>query len=87
MVSRQANRVPGASGIGPEVHRQGDVDGRALGDPLGLAHGELAADLDRLGSLRRLHHHRPAVGILEEELPVVRLLGLVPVHVDLQRNG
>ena len=28
-----------------------------------------------------------AVGVLQEQLPVVRGLGLVPVHVDLQRHG
>ena len=87
MVSRQANRVPGRQRDGPEVDGQRHVDGRALGDALRLAHGELAAHLDRLGPLRRLHQHRLAVGILEKELPVVRRLGLVPVDVDLQRDG
>ena len=50
-------------------------------------HVELAPDLDGVGALGRVHHDGAAVGVLEVELPVVHLVGLVPTHVDLERDA
>ena len=54
---------------------------------VGTGHVELAPDLDGMGAFGRVHQDGTAVGVLQVELPVVGLLGLVPTDVDLHGDG
>ena len=62
-----------------------------MGEPSGIPGGRPTvnspAHLHRVLALGRVHQHRSPVGVLEEELPVMGRLGLVPSDVDLEGDG
>ena len=70
-----------------EVERQRDVDRASFGHRLGTRHLEVAADLDRLGSVGRLADDRLPVLVDQEQLPVVQPIDLGPVDVDLDGHS
>ena len=85
-------KSPGEAGAGSEwegteVDGPRHVDGRSFGNLGRPLHVELPAYFHGLQSVGRLDLDRSAVGVLEEEFPVVGVLRLVPAHVHLEGDG
>ena len=82
-VDRQAPGEAGArapAAAGPRL----TASATSIGEPSGIPGGWLTVNSPRTSTgwvaVGRLHQHRLAVGVLQEELPVVRGLGLVPIR-------
>src|ERR1039458_8022776 len=80
--------TPGETGVvrereRAEVDRDGHVDRASLRHAFGPSYLEVAAHLDRLGTIGALDDDRAPVLVHQEEVPVVRTRRLVAPHVHL----
>src|SRR5947208_16601089 len=66
---------------GAHVDGEGDVDRAPFGHAGRLAGLEVAPDLDRLRAVRGVDGDLAPVGVDQEQLPVVRLVRLVPTDL------
>ena len=61
----------------------------SIGEPSGMPGGLATVNSPRTSTgwaLGRVDEHRAPVGVLQEQLPVVRGLGLVPIDLELERD-